>query len=146
MSSGEMQVTYEKWEQWKQILRDGDNAMIAKLTNAAKLLRQNIGLQNEGKWSGESGPQAFATKYAEYLTQEADALAAMADNANKFVEAIEEAMRDFGEDQEGAAKALNEKIKDIPAIYVSQAKQQALDEFLQHPNQQTFDAYNEYLY
>ena len=146
MSSGEMQVTYEKWEQWKQILRDGDNAMITKLTNAASLLRQNIGLQNEGKWSGESGPQAFATKYAEYLTQEADALDAMAKNANDFVEAIETAMDDFGEDQEGAAKSLNEQIKKIPAIYVSQAKQQALDEFLQHPNQQTFDAYHEYLY
>ena len=146
MSSGEMQVTYEKWEQWKQILRDGDNAMATKLANAAKLLRDNIGLQNEGKWSGESGPQAFATKYAEYLTQEADALDAMANNAIKFVEAIEDAMDKFGEDQEGAAKALNEKIKDIPAIYVSQAKQQALDEFLQHPNQQTFDAYHEYLY
>ena len=146
MSSGEMQVTYEKWEQWKQILRDGDNAMITKLTNAASLLRQNIGLQNEGKWSGESGPQAFATKYAEYLTQEADALDAMADNANKFVKAIEDAMRDFGEDQEGAAKSLNEQIKNIPAIYVSQAKQQALDEFLQHPSQETFDAYHEYLY
>jgi hypothetical protein len=146
MSSDEMQVTYEKWEQWKQILRDGENAMITKLTNAASLLRQNIGLQNEGKWSGESGPQAFATKYAEYLTQEADALAAMANNANDFVEAIEEAMRNFGEDQEGAAKALNEKIKNIPAIYVSQAKQQALDEFLQHPSQETFDNYQGYLY
>lgn len=146
MSSDEMQVTYEKWEQWKQILRDGENAMITKLTNAASLLRQNIGLQNEGKWSGESGPQAFATKYAEYLTQEADALDAMAKNARAFVKAIEDAMRDFGEDQEGAAKALNEKIKDIPAIYVSQAKQQALDEFLQHPNQETFDKYQECLY
>lgn len=146
MSSGEMQVTYEKWEQWKQILRDGDNAMATKLANAAKLLRDNIELQNAGKWSGESGPQAFATKYAEYLTQEADALDAMANNAIKFVKAIEDAMRDFGEDQEGAAKALNEEIKKIPAIYVSQAKQQALDEFLQHPNQQTFDAYHEYLY
>ena len=146
MSSGEMQVTYEKWEQWKQILRDGDNAMATKLANAAKLLRDNIELQNAGKWSGESGPQAFATKYAEYLTQEADALDAMANNAIKFVKAIEDAMRDFGEDQEGAAKALNEEIKKIPAIYVSQAKQQALDEFLQHPNQETFDKYNEYLY
>lgn len=146
MSSGEMQVTYAKWEHWKMLLRDGDNAMITKLTNAASLLRQNIGLQNEGKWSGESGPQAFATKYAEYLTQEADALDAMAKNANDFVEAIEEAMAYFGEDQERAAKALNEKIKDIPAIYVSQAKQQARDEFLEHPNQETFDKYQEYLY
>ena len=146
MSNGEMQVTYEKWEQWKQILRDGENAMITKLTNAASLLRQNIGLQNEGKWSGESGPQAFATKYAEYLTQEADALDAMANNAIKFVGAIEDAMGKFGEDQEGAAKALNEEIKKIPAIYVSQAKQQALDEFLQHPNQETFDKYQECLY
>lgn len=146
MPSGEMQVTYAKWEQWKKILRDGENPMITKLANAAKLLHDNIELQNAGKWSDEPGPQAFATKYAEYLTQEADALDAMADNANKFVEAIEDAMDKFGEDQEGAAKALNEKIKKIPAIYVSQAKQQALDEFLKHPNQQTFDAYNECLY
>ena len=146
MSSGEMQVTYAKWEQWKMLLRDGENAMATKLANAAQLLRDNIKLQNEGKWSSESGPQAFATKYAEYLTQEADALAAMANNANDFVEAIEEAMRNFGEDQEGAAKALNEKIKNIPAIYVSQAKQQALDEFLQHPSQETFDNYQGYLY
>ena len=146
MSSDEMQVTYEKWEQWKQILRDGENPMITKLTNAASLLRQNIGLQNEGKWSGESGPQAFATKYAEYLTQEADALDAMAKNANDFVDAINDAMDKFGEDQEGAAKALNEKIKNIPAIYVSQAKQQALDEFLQHQSQETFDNYQGYLY
>ena len=146
MSSGEMQVTYAKWEQWKMLLRDGENAMATKLANAAQLLRDNIKLQNEGKWSSESGPQAFATKYAEYLTQEADALDAMANNARAFVDAIEETMRNFGEDQEGAAKALNEKIKDIPAIYVSQAKQQALDEFLQHPSQETFDNYQGYLY
>ncbi|WP_455955799.1 hypothetical protein [Actinomyces sp.] len=146
MSSGEMQVTYAKWEQWKMLLRDGENAMATKLANAANLLRDNIKLQNEGKWSSESGPQAFATKYAEYLTQEADALDAMANNARAFVDAIEETMRNFGEDQEGAAKALNEKIKDIPAIYVSQAKQQALDEFLQHPSQETFDNYQGYLY
>lgn len=146
MSSDEMQVTYAKWEQWKMLLRDGENAMATKLANAAQLLRDNIKLQNEGKWSSESGPQAFATKYAEYLTQEADALDAMANNAREFVKAIEDAMDKFGEDQEGAAKALNEKIKDIPAIYVSQAKQQALDEFLQHPSQETFDNYQGYLY
>ena len=58
----DMQVHYAKWRSWEQALRE---EVAPKLRSAADQLRDNIGLQTEGKWSTESGPQAFATKYKE---------------------------------------------------------------------------------
>ena len=55
-----MQVTKEKWQDWEKALRE---EVATKLLDAADQLETNSKLQTEGKWSAESGPQAFAAKY-----------------------------------------------------------------------------------
>ena len=127
----DMQVHYAKWRSWEQTLR----GEIAKnLREAAGLLRDNIGLQTEGKWSTESGPQAFATKYEKYLTEEVAALEAMATNAEKFADQILIAMDMLMKNEGDAAAWLDKEAAKIPAVYISDDKQAALDEFLKHPS------------
>ncbi len=127
----DMQVHYAKWRNWEKSLRE---EVAPKLRSAAKLLRQNIGLQTEGKWSTESGPQAFATKYKEYLTEEVAALNAMADNAEKFANQISKAIDMLMKNEGDAAAWLDKEAAKIPAVYISEAKQAALDEFEKHPS------------
>ena len=127
----DMQVHYAKWRSWEKSLRED---IAPKLRSAAKLLRQNIGLQTEGKWSTESGPQAFATKYKEYLTEEVAALNAMADNAEKFANQIQKAIDMLMKNEGDAAAWLDKEAAKIPAVYISEAKQAALDEFEKHPS------------
>ena len=127
----DMQVHYAKWRSWEQALRED---IAPKLRSAAKLLRQNIGLQTEGKWSTESGPQAFATKYKEYLTEEVAALNAMADNAEKFANQIQKAIDMLMKNEGDAAAWLDKEAAKIPSVYISEAKQAALDEFEKHPS------------
>ena len=127
----DMQVHYAKWRNWEKSLRE---EVAPKLRNAAKLLRQNIGLQTEGKWSTESGPQAFATKYKEYLTEEVAALEAMADNAEKFAKQISKAIDMLMKNEGDAAAWLDKEAAKIPAVYISDDKQAALDEFEKHPS------------
>ena len=55
-----MQVIKEKWQGWEKPLRE---EVAPKLLDAADQLETNSKLQTEGKWSAESGPQAFAAKY-----------------------------------------------------------------------------------
>ena len=78
MASGQMQVIQEKWQGWEKALRE---EVAPKLREAANQLETNSKLQTEGKWSAESGPQAFAAKYKQYLIEEVAALRAMAKNA-----------------------------------------------------------------
>ena len=127
----DMQVHYAKWRSWEKSLRED---IAPKLRSAAKLLRQNIGLQTEGKWSTESGPQAFATKYKEYLTEEVAALNAMADNAEQFADKISKAIDMLMKNEGDAAAWLDKEAAKIPAVYISEAKQAALDEFEKHPS------------
>jgi len=127
----DMQVHYAKWRSWEQALRED---IAPKLRSAADQLRQNIGLQTEGKWSTESGPQAFAAKYEKYLTEEVAALRAMAENAKNFAKKIQTAL-DMLEKNEDAAKSwLDGEAAKIQAVYISKAKQAALDEFEKHPS------------
>ena len=127
----DMQVHYAKWRSWEQALR----GEIAKnLREAAGLLRDNIGLQTEGKWSTESGPQAFATKYEKYLTEEVAALEAMATNAEKFADQILIAMDMLMKNEGDAAAWLDKEAAKIPSVYISDDKQAALDEFEKHPS------------
>ena len=105
-----------------------------KLRSAADQLRQNIGLQTEGKWSAESGPKAFAAKYEEYLTEEVAALKAMADNAEKFADKIKDAIDMLMKNEGDAVAWLDKEAGKIPSVYVSDAKQAALDEFDKHPS------------
>ena len=127
----DMQVHYAKWRSWEQALRE---EVAPKLRSAADQLRDNIGLQTEGKWSTESGPQAFATKYKEYLTEEVAALNAMADNAEKFAKQISKAIDMLMKNEGDAAAWLDKEAAKIPSVYISDDKQAALDEFAKHPS------------
>ena len=127
----DMQVHYAKWRNWEQTLRE---EVAPKLRKAAGQLELNIGLQTEGKWSTESGPQAFATKYKEYLTEEVAALNAMADNAEKFADKISKAIDMLMKNEGDAAAWLDKEAAKIQAVYISEAKQAALDEFEKHPS------------
>ena len=127
----DMQVHYAKWSSWEQALR----GEIAKnLRDAANLLDANSRLQTEGKWSAESGPKAFAAKYEEYLTEEVAALKAMADNAEKFADKIKDAIDMLMKNEGDAVAWLDKEAAKIPSVYVSDAKQAALDEFDKHPS------------
>ena len=127
----DMQVHYAKWSSWEQALR----GEIAKnLRDAANLLDANSRLQTEGKWSAESGPKAFAAKYEEYLTEEVAALKAMADNAEKFADKIKDAIDMLMKNEGDAVAWLDKETAKIPSVYVSDAKQAALDEFDKHPS------------
>ena len=127
----DMQVHYAKWKSWEQALRED---IAPNLQRAADQLRDNIGLQTEGKWSAESGPQAFATKYKEYLTEEVAALEAMAKNATEFADRISDAMDMLMKNEGDAAAWLDQEAAKIPSVYISDAKQAALDEFAKHPS------------
>ena len=127
----DMQVHYAKWSSWEQALR----GEIAKnLRDAANLLDANSRLQTEGKWSAESGPKAFAAKYEEYLTEEVAALKAMVDNAEKFADKIKDAIDMLMKNEGDAVAWLDKEAAKIPSVYVSDAKQAALDEFDKHPS------------
>ena len=139
----DMQVHYAKWRSWEQTLR----GEIAKnLRDAANLLDANSKLQTEGKWSTESGPQAFATKYEKYLTEEVAALRAMADNAEKFADKISTAIDMLMKNEGDAAAWLDKEAAKIPAVYISDAKQAALDEFDKHPTPSNFARAQKYRY
>ena len=143
MVSAQMQVTKEKWQGWEKALRE---EVATKLRQAAGLLRTNSELQTEGKWSTESGPQAFAAKYKQYLTEEAAALEAMADNAEKFAKKIQTALGMLEKDEAAAKSWLDGEAAKIPAVYISEAKQAALDEFEKHPSGSNLARLQKYRY
>ena len=105
-----------------------------KLLEAADQLETNSKLQTEGKWSAEPGPQAFAAKYRQYLIEEVAALRAMAGNAKNFAKKIRKAMDMLEKDEDAAKSWLDGEAAKIPAVYISDAKQAALDEFEKHPS------------
>jgi len=127
----DMQVHYAKWRSWEKALRED---IAPKLEEAARLLDTNSKLQTEGKWSAESGPKAFATKYEQYLTEEVAALKAMAKNARAFADKISTAMDMLMKNEGDAAGWLDKEAAKIPAVYISDDKQAALDEFAKHPS------------
>ena len=143
MASGQMQVTKEKWQDWEKALRE---EVAPKLREAANQLETNSKLQTEGKWSAESGPQAFAAKYKQYLIEEVAALRAMAKNAEEFAKKIQTAL-DMLEKNETAAKSwLDAEAAKTPAVYISKAKQAALDEFNKHPTPSNLARLKRYRY
>ncbi|WLD78323.1 hypothetical protein [Schaalia sp. HMT-172] len=127
----DMQVHYAKWRSWEQALRED---IAPKLEEAAGLLDTNSRLQTEGKWSAESGPKAFATKYEKYLTEEVAALQAMAKNARAFADKISTAIDMLMKNEGDAAAWLDKEAAKIPSVYISDDKQAALDEFAKHPS------------
>ena len=139
----DMQVHYAKWKSWEQALRE---EVAPKLRSAADQLRQNIDLQTEGKWSAESGPKAFAAKYKQYLTEEVAALEAMATNAEEFADRISDAMDMLMKNEGDAAAWLDKEAAKIPSVYISEAKQAAIDEFDKHPTPSNFARVQRYRY
>ena len=139
----DMQVHYAKWRSWEKSLRED---IAPKLEEAARLLDTNSKLQTEGKWSAESGPKAFATKYEQYLTEEVAALKAMAENARAFADKISTAMDMLMKNEGDAAGWLDKEAAKIPAVYISEAKQAVLDELEQHPTPSGFARLQKYRY
>ena len=139
----DMQVHYAKWRSWEQALRED---IAPNLQRAADQLRDNIGLQTEGKWSAESGPKAFAAKYKQYLTEEVAALEAMAKNATEFADRISDAMDMLMKNEGDAAAWLDKEAAKIPSVYISDDKQAALDEFDKHPTPSNFARVQRYRY
>ncbi len=143
MVSAQMQVIQEKWQGWEKALRE---ETAPKLRDAAGQLELNIGLQTEGKWSAESGPQAFAAKYKQYLIEEVAALRAMADNAEAFANKINEALGMLEKGEAAAKSWLDGEAAKIQAVYISKAKQAALDEFDKHPTPSNLARLKRYRY
>ncbi len=143
MVSAQMQVTKEKWQGWEKALRE---EVAPKLRDAANQLETNSKLQTEGKWSAESGPQAFATKYRQYLIEEVAALEAMADHAEKFAKKIQTALGMLEKNETAAKSWLDGEAAKIPAVYISKAKQAALDEFEKHPTPSNLARLKRYRY
>ena len=139
----DMEVTYNKWKNWEQTLRE---EVAPKLRSAAGLLDTNSRLQTEGKWSTESGPKAFATKYEKYLKEEVAALNEMAKNAEAFAEKIHEAMEKLVNNEGNAAAWLDKEAAKIPSVYISKAKQAAIEEFEKYPTPSNFARLNKYRY
>ena len=139
----DMQVHYAKWRSWEQaLLKD----VAPNLRRAADQLRQNIGLQTEGKWSAESGPKAFAAKYEKYLTEEVAALEAMAENAEEFAEKIHDAIDMLIKNEGNAAAWLDKEAAKIPSVYISDEKKAILDELENHPSGLNFARLQKYRY
>lgn len=139
----DMQVHYAKWRSWEQSLRE---EVAPKLRSAADQLRDNIGLQTEGKWGTESGPKAFAAKYEQYLTEEVAALNAMADNAEEFANQISKAMDMLVKNEGDAAAWLDKEAAKIPSVYISDEKKAILDELEKHPSGLNFARLKQYRY
>lgn len=138
-----MQVYYAKWRSWEKSLRED---IAPKLEEAAGLLDTNSRLQTEGKWSAESGPKAFATKYEKYLTEEVAALQAMAKNARAFADKISTAIDMLMKNEGDAAGWLDKEAAKIPSVYISEAKQAVLDELEKHPTPSGFARLQKYRY
>ena len=126
-----MEVNYYKWKSWVTLLTDKDDGLAIRFERAADKLEQNIGLQNEGKWGVESGPAAFSTAYARYLTQEASALRGMATNARNFAAAVNSAIKALESGDETAEENLMQTVKEekIQSVYISPERLAVFDNY-----------------
>lgn len=115
----QVEIQRKEWQDWVDRLVNNPDCVAKQLEEAADLLRDNISLQNESKWGVEDGPQAFAKRYRSYLQQEVAALKSMAENARTFAGLVTQAIAKLDNQDEDAAKWLNEKIKGVDAVYKS---------------------------
>ena len=126
-----MEVNYYKWKSWIAALREGDDCVAVKLENAAEELQKNVDVQTEGKWGVESGPAAFSTAYARYLTQEASALRGMATNVRNFAAAVNSAIKALESGDETAEENLMKTVKEekIQSVYISPERLAVFDNY-----------------
>ena len=124
-----MEVNYYKWKSWVTLLTDKDDGLAIRFERAADKLEQSIGLQNEGEWGVESGPAAFSTAYARYLTQEASALRGMATNARNFAAAVNSAIKALESGDETAEENLMKTVKEekIQSVYIAPERLAVID-------------------
>ena len=115
----QVEIQRKEWQDWVDRLVNNPDCVATQLEEAAKLLKDNISLQNESKWGVEDGPQAFAKRYRFYLQQEVAALKSMAENARKFAGLVKDAIAKLDNEDQDAAKWLNEQIKGVDAVYKS---------------------------
>ena len=115
----QVEIQRKEWQDWVDRLVNNPDCVATQLEEAAKLLRDNISLQNESKWGVEDGPQAFAKRYRFYLQQEVAALKSMAENARKFAGYVTQAIAMLDEKDQNAASWLNEQIKKVDVVYKS---------------------------
>ena len=100
----QVEIQRKEWQDWVDRLVNNPDCVATQLEEAAKLLKDNISLQNESKWGVEDGPQAFAKRYRFYLQQEVAALKSMAENARKFAGLVKDAIAML--DNEGSERSL----------------------------------------
>lgn len=115
----QVEIQRKEWQDWVDRLVNNPDCVATQLEEAAKLLKDNISLQNESKWGVEDGPQAFAKRYRFYLQQEVAALESMASNARTFAGLVKDAIAKLDNEDQDAAKWLNEQIKGVDAVYKS---------------------------
>ena len=115
----QVEIQRKEWQDWVDRLVNNPDCVATQLEEAAKLLRDNISLQNESKWGVEDGPQAFAKRYRFYLQQEVAALESMASNARTFAGLVKDAIAKLDNKDQNAASWLNEQIKGVDAVYKS---------------------------
>ena len=115
----QVEIQRKEWQDWVDRLVNTPDCVATQLEEAAKLLKDNISLQNESKWGVEDGPQAFAKRYRFYLQQEVAALKSMAENARKFAGLVKDAIAMLDNEDQNAASWLNEQIKKVDAVYKS---------------------------
>ncbi len=115
----QVEIQRKEWQDWVDRLVNNPDCVATQLEEAAKLLKENISLQNESKWGVEDGPQAFAKRYRSYLQQEVAALKSMAENARTFAGLVKDAIAMLDEKDQNAASWLNEQIKRVDAVYKS---------------------------
>jgi len=121
----QVEIQRKEWQDWVDRLVNNPDCVAKQLEEAADLLRDNISLQNESKWGVEDGPQAFAKRYRFYLQQEVAALKSMAHNARTFAGLVTQAIAKLDNQDQDAAKWLNEKIKGVDAVYQSAPMKEA---------------------
>ena len=115
----QVEIQRKEWQDWVDRLVNNPDCVATQLEEAAKLLKDNISLQNESKWGVEDGPQAFAKRYRFYLQQEVAALKSMAESARKFADLVTQAIARLDNKDQNAASWLNEQIKGVDAVYKS---------------------------
>lgn len=115
----QVEIQRKEWQDWVDRLVNNPDCVATQLEEAAKLLKDNISLQNESKWGVEDGPQAFAKRYRFYLQQEVAALKSMAENARTFAGLVKDAIAMLDNEDQNAASWLNEQIKKVDAVYKS---------------------------
>ena len=118
----------------------------SKATEGSRSAGAEHRLADRGEVERGIRTQAFATKYEKYLIEEVAALRAMAKHATDFAKKIQTALDMLEKDEDAAKSWLDGEAAKIQAVYISKAKQAALDEFDKHPTPSNLARLKRYRY